>query len=557
MSLLAQIVLRTTVLVAVALAAMPLLRSRSAALRHWVLSVALACAAVMPVLTLVAPRWQVPLTGGPIALTSIDSAQRFAAVASPRGVVTEVVTIEPRSTRAADSAPTGADMLATAWAAGSTLALALLFVGLARLRHIAKRSTRVNSGPWNDLAEKLAREAGVNRPVTLLMSGDPTLLVTWGIARPKIVLPLIARDWPDERVTIVLRHELAHIRRGDWLLQVLAELARAAYWFNPVMWHACRRLRRESELACDDALLNGGVIAADYASHLVDLARTLYAHRRRFVPAPAMARRSGLERRIAAMLDRRLNRTPLTHRAQAVAAVTLVAFALSLAGLRAQRFPTFSGTLTDQTNAVLPNVAVSVANAAAQTRHEVRTDRTGHFELPGLTDGDYQVSIDEPGFKPVRDTLHISGRDVSRALQLTVGDLQETISVTAGKAKASDPTVRQAARDYAAARNRKVVERCSGDAAPGAGAIGGNIMQPTKVVDVKPLYPEGHTPGVVTLEALIGTDGTIREVHSVSGDPDLGFAASEAIRQWEFTPTYLNCTPIEVRMGVTARFVGQ
>jgi TonB family protein len=60
------------------------------------------------------------------------------------------------------------------------------------------------------------------------------------------------------------------------------------------------------------------------------------------------------------------------------------------------------------------------------------------------------------------------------------------------------------------------------------------------------------------MEALIGTDGTVREVHVISSPhPDLDRAATDAVRQWEFTPTILNCTPIEVRMNVTAAFVAR
>src|SRR6266576_1328244 len=87
----------------------------------------------------------------------------------------------------------------------------------------------------------------------------------------------------------------------------------------------------------------------------------------------------------------------------------------------------------------------------------------------------------------------------------------------------------------------------------GAGAIGGNILQPTKIFDMRPKYPErakeAHIGGVVTMETVIGTDGTVREVRVLqSPDPDIERAAVEAVRQWEFSTTMLNCTPVEVQM---------
>ena len=60
---------------------------------------------------------------------------------------------------------------------------------------------------------------------------------------------------------------------------------------------------------------------------------------------------------------------------------------------------------------------------------------------------------------------------------------------------------------------------------------------------------------LVVLNALIGTDGSVKEVTPARpADPALEAAASAAVREWQFTPTYLNCVPIEVRMKVTVRF---
>jgi TonB family protein len=233
---------------------------------------------------------------------------------------------------------------------------------------------------------------------------------------------------------------------------------------------------------------------------------------------------------------------------------------LSVAGLAGQRYAKFSGVVLDQTNAFLPNVDVSLTSADRQTRHEVRTDRTGRFEFVGLPDGDYAIAAVEAGFAPFSEPLTIAGRDVDRTIQLHVGSLHETIVITAGGSavKPYDPELRQKARQWAEDKSREVSQRCSGGSS--AGGVGGNILQPMKIADVKPRYPErlqaAGTGGLVTLEALIGTDGTVRDVRVVtSADPDLDRAAMDAVRQWEFSSTILNCTPVEVPMGITVKFV--
>src|SRR5262245_10737582 len=89
--------------------------------------------------------------------------------------------------------------------------------------------------------------------------------------------------------------------------------------------------------------------------------------------------------------------------------------------------------------------------------------------------------------------------------------------------------------------------------------VGGNILVPVKVVDVHPIYPEAlkgsGIAGVVTMDALIGPEGNVLDVRPVSSPhPALESAAIEAVRQWQYSTTLLNCTPTEVRMKVTTNF---
>jgi TonB family protein len=546
--------LKAALLAGAALALAALLRRQSAAVRHWILTVGVVCIAALPLLAFVVPSWHIPV----------------AAPAPPRADVhtgpVVAITIMPQDGAAAETAAAQAGpssllprLPAFVWVSGVMLSGLMLVVGLVRLRAIGRTATRVVDRRWLDLLDDHARAAGVRRPVALLESGDPALLVTWGFTRPKIVLPLVARGWDDERRRVVLTHELAHIRRGDWVVQIFAHAVLALNWFNPIVWLACRRLQRESEHACDDAVLGAGVDATDYASHLVELARTLTRHRS-VLPAPAMARPSTLEGRIAAMLNAGLNRRPLSRSGRIATAAMLLSLTVSLASIAAQRFSTFSGTLTDQTNAVLPNAAVGLTNKLTGAKYEVRSDRNGHFEFVGLPDGDYTMAANEPGFAPLKDTIQISGRDLDHTIQLQVGSLQETIRVTSGPSPWGPPNLDKGAeyRERAQNKRREILEQCAANG--GGGPVGGNIKQPMKVVDVKPKYPErlsaAKVGGNLVLEAVIGTDGTVTDVSVVTGaDPELDAAAIEAVRQWEFSTTFLNCTPIDVHMKVNVAFV--
>ncbi len=96
-----------------------------------------------------------------------------------------------------------------------------------------------------------------------------------------------------------------------------ANVLKAVYWFNPLLWLACRRLRHEGERACDDLVLASGISGAEYATHLLDVARESAQRRHPWSPAIAIAHHSMLEGRVRAMLNARVNREPLTVFARA------------------------------------------------------------------------------------------------------------------------------------------------------------------------------------------------------------------------------------------------
>jgi beta-lactamase regulating signal transducer with metallopeptidase domain len=237
--------LKVSLIVVVALAASTALGRRSAAVRHFVLAAALACAAATPALRLVAPAWQ--------ATSAWIPTSRMQLIDRPLSVLDDSTPSTPLTGghAAADAMPraTVLRLFGVVWIAGIAASLGVLAVGLARLSWIASRATRVTHVTWADISADLSRTFGLRRPPVLLHNAHSSLLVTWGMWRSKVLLPADALDWPADRIRIVLAHELAHVRRRDWLVQMAAEILRSVHWFNPLVWLACRRLRLESERA--------------------------------------------------------------------------------------------------------------------------------------------------------------------------------------------------------------------------------------------------------------------------------------------------------------------
>jgi TonB family protein len=101
--------------------------------------------------------------------------------------------------------------------------------------------------------------------------------LVWGWVNPVILLPEEASSWSPETVRLALLHELAHVHRLDLWTSLLWMLAKAMYWFHPLVWWLSARAREEQELACDARVLAAGASPTEYAGLLVDIARHVHS----------------------------------------------------------------------------------------------------------------------------------------------------------------------------------------------------------------------------------------------------------------------------------------
>ena len=207
------------------------------------------------------------------------------------------------------------------WITGVVVLLLRIGVGIAATQRIGRRAACPRDGEWVRLAAELGRRIGLSRPVRILSSSHTSVPMTWGWLRPVVLVPDAGAVWSAARKRVVLLHELNHVKRHDCASQLVAHVACAVYWFNPLVWLAARALRVERERACDEAVVADGTQASSYADHLLEIARGHQGARWSLVTAVAMARRSQLEGRLLSILDAGQRRRPSRRTALALGTV--------------------------------------------------------------------------------------------------------------------------------------------------------------------------------------------------------------------------------------------
>ncbi len=223
--------------------------------------------------------------------------------------------------------------LLVVWAAGAMLALLPLFVALVRVRIVSQRARPTSDLRWVRLIRETPGISHLAPRVRVIESDEASMPMTWGVRRPTLLVPANASAWPEWKCRNVLLHELAHVERRDCLTQIVAQLACAVYWFNPLAWVAVHRMRVERELACDDRVISAGSAATEYAEILLEVARSLRAPSFTSQTAIAMARPSQLSGRLLAVLDGRRNRKGVSRPVFAGASLAALMAVLVLASV--------------------------------------------------------------------------------------------------------------------------------------------------------------------------------------------------------------------------------
>ena len=306
------------------------LRRKSAAVRGFVWSMAIAGCLIVPLFSLVLPKWGLGIlpveTPVPIAQSQL----------SPKPVSSIPITStqsQPNPTIGQSNLLTAlhwTDWMVIVWAGAGLFLLIRLMVGIVAVWHI--------SACGNNFSRAVEQcRSNWNQPANVRLSNRITVPMVWGFLRPVILLPVDADQWQTERLRAVLLHELAHIKRWDWVMQTIAQVTCAVYWFNPLVWFAVRWMRIEAEQACDDQVLNAGYQSTEYAQLLLDITRNVKIAKATSRAAVAIVHSSKIEGRLRTILAENLNRHPVPKVVAGIGLLVFICFAVPMSAMRLAR----------------------------------------------------------------------------------------------------------------------------------------------------------------------------------------------------------------------------
>ena len=270
-----------------------LFRRKSAALRHFILSFSLISLLLLPLLSSLTIGWETPL------LPSWSSDHIYSSAANKASNENEIFIqrkFQENNTIFSGIRGTGKKIsgslwpkngslknilglsMLILWSTGLLFLLIRIFLGLYAAHRITRQGKKILSFSWQKLMEKLLKSLSLRRKISLFRHSRVKFPLTWGVIKPVIIMPDTSRNWTRDQCTSVLLHELSHIKRGDFLIKVIARISCAVFWFNPLSWITYKKMKMEQEKACDEFVIKAGVRPSTYAANLISIKKSGQVH---------------------------------------------------------------------------------------------------------------------------------------------------------------------------------------------------------------------------------------------------------------------------------------
>ena len=229
-------------------------------------------------------------------------------------------------------------LIVTIWALGVALFMLRLLGGISYVYYLKSRMNFPADEYWQDLLDGLKNRVGVQRGIDLLESALVRSPIVIGHLKPVILFPIgaINRLNPNE-VEAILAHELAHVLRNDYVLNIIQSVIEALFYFHPAVWWISAQIRTERENCCDDVAIELCGNSMTYAKSLVSVQEMAY-----YGPQMAMAfagqrGKNQLLMRVQRVLNQPQNKTNVREKLIATCLLVVLMVGLSFSSNRLDR----------------------------------------------------------------------------------------------------------------------------------------------------------------------------------------------------------------------------
>jgi TonB family protein len=443
--------------------------------------------------------------------------------------------------------------------AGAVARLAWLAAGVLRLQALRRRSGGAVAIGFDDVQTAI----GTRAPI--LWSADVRHPVTFGLIRPVVLLPAALKSVDLAAQRAVVAHELNHVKRRDWAWVLGEEVVRSVFWFHPAMWWLISRVQLARETVVDELSILVTNARRTYLDTLL-----AFADDTGLGSSPAFSARRHLFHRV--MLLSKEGEMSSTRVAVASGALILALGAGTWATVGA--FPLYENEAQVQRPPRDPLSPAAYHRQAVELWEKAKSDRSLTLEQAqeviekAIAAEDRAIDLhpdyaDALMFKNVLLRMQAEGTADATARQRLVQDADELRSRAIALRKAQGlpvtgwsggpppppppPPPAPMSEEFRQALDEHRPLR-----------IGGELKAPTKIKDVRPVYPPiayaARVQGVVIVEALIDTAGRVASARVLRSIPLLDEAALRAVEQWEFAPTMVGGVPQNVVMTLTVNF---
>lgn len=504
-SLLASLALKSLALAALTLGILRLARGRTPAERSLIAHLGLLAIVLLPIGSILLPQWA-PLPQDLFASNEVASGAAEAPIA-PRTLDIPAPAVEAATAAPSFAPPSLAELAVWIYALPLALMFAMMAVAVFRLFAMRRRAEVLVDGAWLSALAEAQRRMGFKHGTALLVSEELRSPISWGVLRPTILLDPRAVSAVREAEAIIA-HELAHVARLDWAKLLIARLACALFWFNPLVWLLARESHHLREEAADDAVLMTDIAGSDYATLLVNAAR--HDNRAVLIAAHGVApARNSLKRRVIRVLDANASRGPVGTGWGFLGLASVLAIATPLAA--------FTTVVAER---ALPGAPVG---------HTAQTATAGEHEAVQLT-GDGQAAVSADDLVSMR-AMEVTPADVAemresgesfdaedviaaKATGVTPGYMAEMRSVL-GPADADELVgARAVGVDAAYARAMRAADASADlDAIIGARAVG---LTAAYVRELRAYFPRATLEELISMRA-VGVTGKFVEDMRAAG----------------------------------------